>query len=1278
MELRELSGEMALESKGDDGLSLLKVKNLRARTSESRIDGQVVMDLNTFDDKNPGKMHATVDASIGKQDIVKLAGDLPQQFKRQWPNQPLTVKGVVSGNMQQVKFDGLHVNLPGALNARLTGSVTHPTDFDHMIANVDLDAKADNLDFLTAFVPKDALGDVRIPKGIGVKGRVNLLGKRYKANITATEGGGIVKADVDFDAATTTYVADVKAQNLNLRHFVPSLDAGPFTGNVQLKGSGTDILSPRTRIQAKAEVTKFRFAGYDLSGMKGNVNVSNGRIYANVDSRSKLFDGNIRVDGLSNTKMLRGTVTADLRQVDLYRLGVMDRPMTAALCLHVDLDSDMKEYHKVKGMVSDIVVSDSANVYRPDDVVFDLFTRRDTIHAVMDCGDFHLRADASSGFKQLSKDLETVANRLADDVKEKKIDQMAFRKLLPSVNLYLKTGNDNFLAKLLERKGYSFDSAYAKFTVSSVTGLNGRMIVNRLMADSIQLDTVRFSVESDSTSISYRGQIRNNKDNPQYVFNALFNGYVLDNGLNVDMSLFDADDRLGAKLGAQAEMADSGIIARMVGDDPILGYKQFKVNEDNYIFLANNQRITANFHAEAADGQGIEIYSNDGNPEALQDLTIGLHRFDLKEVFSVVPYAPNITGVMDGDFHLIKNEDKDLSLSSALSVKDMTYEQSPMGNISTEFVYIPKGDGTHFVDGLLYQDDEEVGSIVGTYNPQGQGNLDAVLTLTRLPLSLANGFIPDQIVGFQGYADGNLSVKGALSQPQVNGELDLDSCYLVSEPYGLSLRFSNAPVRIVGSNLTLQDYALYAYNENPVMVNGNVDFSQLDHVMLNLRLNGNKVQVIKAKETPKSVVFGTGIVNLRTMLSGDLDQLRMRGRVEVLSSTDLSYILRDSPLTTDNQLDELVKFVDFSDTTSVVVTRPPLGGFSMNLTVDVSDGVHIMAYLNADRTNYVDLMGGGTLRLSYDNVDELRLTGKYTLSDGTMKYSLPIIPLRTFTIKDGSYIEFTGDPMNPRLNITATEKVRAPVSNGRGVGESKNFECGVVITKTLNDMGLEFIIDAEDQQLQDELQSMGTENRGKLAVSMLATGMYVAEGNADAFSMNSALGAFLNSQISDITGKALRTVDLSVGLDNSTDANGDTYTDYSFKFAKRFWNNRLKVSVGSKVTSGSDIDDYNRSFFDNFDVEYRLDDTANKFITGFYRNNVYDWLDGYTQQYGVGFTWRRKLSRLIDIFRFKNTDNQQQNPNFPMRPFGAEVRTDSLGNGENGRVRKVENEEVKK
>jgi hypothetical protein len=479
-----------------------------------------------------------------------------------------------------------------------------------------------------------------------------------------------------------------------------------------------------------------------------------------------------------------------------------------------------------------------------------------------------------------------------------------------------------------------------------------------------------------------------------------------------------------------------------------------------------------------------------------------------------------------------------------------------------------------------------------------------------------------------------MNVEGSLSQPNVNGELYVDSAFLISQPYGIRLRFDNDPVRIQQSKLLLENFTMYAYNDNPLNIMGNIDFHDLDHMTMDLRMRATDYQLINSRQTAKSIAYGKGFVNFYASMSGPVDRLKMRGRLDVLGTTDLTYLLLDSPLSTDNQLDELVKFRDFSDTTQVVVKRPPLSGFKMDLTLDISKGAHIMAYLNAAKSNYIDLMGGGTLRLRYTPAEQWQLTGKYTLNNGEMKYSLQAIPLKTFTIQDGSYVEFIGDIMNPRLHITATERIRATVAGASGADRSVDFDCGVIITKTLADMGLEFTLDApNDMQIHSELETMGKDQRGKLAVTMLTTGMYLADGGTGKFSMNSALSSFLNSEISQITGKALRTIDMSFDMENGLDGKGNTRTDYSFKFAKRFWNNRVKLTVGSVISSGANYDNRNRSFFDNVSIEYRLDNSANKYLNFFYENNSYDWLDGYTQKYGVGFIWRRSLNRLRDLFK---------------------------------------------
>ena len=470
------------------------------------------------------------------------------------------------------------------------------------------------------------------------------------------------------------------------------------------------------------------------------------------------------------------------------------------------------------------------------------------------------------------------------------------------------------------------------------------------------------------------------------------------------------------------------------------------------------------------------------------------------------------------------------------------------------------------------------------------------------------------------------------------------------------MRFDNDPIRVVGSHLLLENFGLYAYNEEPLNIMGDVDFSNTDRISIDMRMRARNLMLINSKQEPKSIAYGKAYVNFFARMQGPLEEMNIRGRLDVLGNTDMTYILLDSPLSTDNQMNELVTFTDFNDSTQTVISRPAPKGISANLNISISQGAHIVCNLNANQTNYIDLMGGGDLRLRYDS-EGLNLLGRYTLNSGEMKYSLPVIPLKTFTIKDGSYVEFTGDPMNPKLNITATEQVKAPITGDGGQNRNVLFNCGVSITQTLKNMGVQFTIEApEDNTINGELATMSPEERGKLAVGMLTTGMYLADGNTGSFTMNSALSSFLQSEINSIAGSALKTIDVSVGIDNTTDASGTMHTDYSFKFSKRFFDNRLKIQIGGRVSTGSTYaEGQKNSFFDNVSMEYRLNKDATQYIKLFYTQNSYDWLDGYTSEYGAGFIWRRKLSNFWDIFRFWKKEPQptMRQPQPTMRPSTA-------------------------
>lgn len=1201
----------------------------------STLRADIDMDLNSFDSKKPGIIDADLDATLGKEDLLLAMGNMPKDFRNRWPGKPLSVKFTGKGNLNHVDITSAYAELPSAFKATLSGYADNPTDMDRMKADLRLSATTQDLDFVKALLPRNAQKKIGLP-ALRANADMKIRGRIYDADFTIAEGRGNLRGKAHLDSRAMDYTASINANDIQVQHFVRGMGLGGFTGSANVSGHGTNPFSSSTKITAQAAVSNFKYDKWNLNNVSLNAVLQSGKAHATLVSHNNLLNGTLGFDGLLSSNPIEATLTAEVNNVDFYALKITDAPFNFSGCAHIDIASDLNEYYKVQGIVSDLTFRDTLNVYRPDDMTLDLLTRSDTTHVVAHCGDFDINADMSGGYKAIMGFSDRIINEISRQVENRIIDETALRKVLPKGQMSVRIGTENPLSRFIRRAGYGYAAIDANLTSSMQDGLNGYVSIDTLQSSGMQLDKIRLRLESDAERMSYVAQIENGPDNPQYCFSAEARGVLNLNGTTLSVSIDDKNKRRGLYLDMAAMMEDEGIRLNFINGKQILGYKDFAVNDNNYIFLSRDMRVSADVRMRAKDGTGIQIYTDDGNLEALQDVTFSLHEFELKELLSVLPYTPDISGVLDGDFHVIVTPE-DLSVASNVEFRNLIYEGSRIGNISSEFVYIPQNDGSHHIDGLLFMDDKEIGTIVGTYNPQGAGNIDATISMTEFPLHIANGFIPDQIIGIEGNGEGNLTINGSLDKPVVDGEIFLQDASLISVPYGIKMRFDDDPVRISNSKLLFENFQMYANNEQPLVMYGNIDFSDLSHVAMNLRMKAENYLIIDAKETRRSEAYGKGYVNLYAIINGELDRLRVRGRMDVLSSSDIYYILRDSPINTDNRLKELVTFTDLNNEEAISVTKPTVDGLDVSFTVNVVEGAHVKCWLNTDHTNYLDIVGNGELKMGYKSGD-ITLNGRYTISEGEMKYSLPIIPLKTFRISDGSYIEFTGDMMNPRLNITAQESVKAPV-NIDETSQMVLFNCGVVLSKTLKDMGLEFVIEApENQTISDELRSKTLEERGKLAVTMLTTGMYLTEDNTSSFTMNSALSSFLQQEINNLAGSALRTLDISVGLENSTDANGHTHMDYAFKFAKRFWNNRLSISVGGKISTGPDVTGQNNTFFDNVELQYRTSATSNQYLQLFYKRAVYDYLEGYVGEYGAGYMWKRKLQNFRDIFQFGDAD----------------------------------------
>jgi hypothetical protein len=228
--------------------------------------------------------------------------------------------------------------------------------------------------------------------------------------------------------------------------------------------------------------------------------------------------------------------------------------------------------------------------------------------------------------------------------------------------------------------------------------------------------------------------------------------------------------------------------------------------------------------------------------------------------------------------------------------------------------------------------------------------------------------------------------------------------------------------------------------------------------------------------------------------------------------------------------------------------------------------------------------------------------------------------------------------MNPMLNIAATERTKASVTTEDGKSRSVTFDVGLKITNTLSNMGLEFTIESpEDLTIQNELAGMSAEEKNKLAVAMLATGMYLSGSNSSGFNAGNALNNFLQNEINNIAGQALSTaVDVNVGMEQSTRDDGSTKTDYSFKFSKRLFSDRLNIVIGGKVNAdGNKTENESGAYIDDVSLEWRLDNGGTRYVRLFHEKNYDNLIEGELIENGAGVVLRKKLDRLSELFIFK-------------------------------------------
>ncbi len=1213
----------------------LTVDDLLIRTNHSSLSASAMMALDAFNDAQRGRIGATATASVGWEDLEYLQvpvdmvretlelmedsllafGDSLNRVGETLP--PVELNLTAKGTMNRLRIDHLDVTMQDILDVRTQAEVTNLLDSVRMGADLQMTA--------------EMLGIRMIADAVLAGGKANI-----DTNINASDAEVLLSAD--YMLATEAYRIGMDIANLNLNKLMPLAERVDVAGSLSAEGQGFDIYSPEmwtdvalrldTAAMGKIDLgntqARLKFKGGDL-GLK--MTCDNGRLQTALD-----MTGNVKPDNVS------ADVSLDIPFADFKAMGLSETRLELTTKGRVSASYNMNELFRVDSDLKGVNLTMTNDTVFADQCLLYAETMTDSTVATLHTGDLDFDFYASDNLFRLIEKGQSVGDMVLAQIDERKLDFEALKGCMPQAKLDARIGTENPVSKMLAVVGVGYNEVVANITTSPDLGLVGNAHIYRFRTDSMRIDTAYFDISQDTTNLVFTAGVECDDRERAPGFKALLDGYAGMQTADAHLTFLNSKGKTGIDLGVNATMGDSVTHLTLYPAEPVIAFVHFNINDDNFVDLYDSGSIAANLVLQAVQDSTRIALTAQPEGERVHDARAVIERLSLGKLVEVMPFLPQMDGMIGIDANYVQTAKRN-SIRGTLTADSFSYEGASVGDIKATLGYLPEGDSLHKVASILYYNDKEVAAVLGKYYAT-DGMLDAILRLKQFPLSVVSPFVPDRMMTFHGSLGGELDVKGAFDKLLVNGELKPDSVHVASEIYGFDLKFGDQPIVIDNSCLTFDKYPLYAAGKNYLTLNGDVDFADFNEIMFNLSLYGRDFQLIDAERTRKSVIFGKMYGDYFVRVNGTSNDMSVRGMVSILNKTDMTYVMADTPLSIDHRLEDIVTFVDFSappDTAAIREERTFMG-MEMRIQLAVEDGARFRAEFSADRQSYVDVQGGGSLVMNLTPEGVLSLQGRYTVNEGEMKYTLPVIPLKIFTLQSGSYIDFTGDAMNPTLNIAATERTKAAVSSSDGSSRSVAFDVGLKITNTLSNMGLEFTIHApEDLTIQNELAGMSAEEKNKLAVAMLATGMYLSSSNEKGFSAGNALNNFLQSEINNIAGRALNSaVDVNVGMEQSTRDDGTTRTDYSFKFSKRLFSDRLNIIIGGKINAdGNETSNESGAYIDDVSLEWRLDNGGTRYVRVFHEKNYDNLIEGELIENGAGIVLRKKLDRLSELFIFK-------------------------------------------
>ena len=145
-----------------------------------------------------------------------------------------------------------------------------------------------------------------------------------------------------------------------------------------------------------------------------------------------------------------------------------------------------------------------------------------------------------------------------------------------------------------------------------------------------------------------------------------------------------------------AQQSANGLLFKLIPEEPIIAFRKFRFEErHNWFYLHNNMRVYANVNMIGPDDMGFRVQSIKEDTVSLQNLDVEIRRIRLDQLSSVLPYFPEVSGLLSAEAHYVQKE-KSLSVATEATIDELTYERQRIGDITLGATWLPGDHGKQY------------------------------------------------------------------------------------------------------------------------------------------------------------------------------------------------------------------------------------------------------------------------------------------------------------------------------------------------------------------------------------------------------------------------------------------------------------------------------------------------------------------------------------------------------------------------------------------------------